>query len=251
VDNATKRQLKKQDQFLSLTDHSIEWASKNRQAAAGIAALIVVIILGAVGGYTWYEHRSAAAATAFGAAMNTYQTPIATPGQAVPPGVKTFSSASERAKEANAAFTSVAHQYGMLRSGKMAEYFAGVTYMEEGQNSSAEETLKKVAGSWDENLAALGEMSLAGLYQQTGRDAQAADLYNKLSNGKSATVPPGLAQLQLAEMYTSEGKTAEARDIYAKLKDKDKDAKGNPGPAASIAEEKLNPKAQAPALGPQ
>ena len=251
MDNATKRQLKKQDQFLSLTDHSIEWASKNRQAAAGIAALIVVIILGAVGGYTWYEHRSAAAATAFGAAMNTYQTPIATPGQAVPPGVKTFSSASERAKEANAAFTSVAHQYGMLRSGKMAEYFAGVTYMEEGQNSSAEETLKKVAGSWDENLAALGEMSLAGLYQQTGRDAQAADLYNKLSNGKSATVPPGLAQLQLAEMYTSEGKTAEARDIYAKLKDKDKDAKGNPGPAASIAEEKLNPKAQAPALGPQ
>ena len=251
MDNATKRQLKKQDQFLSLTDHSIEWASKNRQAAAGIAALIVVIILGAVGGYTWYEHRSAAAATAFGAAMNTYQTPIATPGQAVPPGVKTFSSASERAKEANAAFTSVAHQYGMLRSGKMAEYFAGVTYMEEGQNSSAEETLKKVAGSWDENLAALGEMSLAGLYQQTGRDAQAADLYNKLSNGKSATVPPGLAQLQLAEMYTSEGKTAEARDIYAKLKDKDKDAKGNPGPAASIAEEKLNPKAHAPALGPQ
>ena len=251
MDNATKRQLKKQDQFISLTDHSIDWASKNRQAAAGIAVLIVVIILGAVGGFTWYEHRSAAAATAFGAAMNTYQTPIATPGQAVPPGVKTFATASERSKEANAAFTSVAHQYGMLRPGKMAEYFAGVTYMEEGQNSSAEDTLKKVAGGWDENLAALGELSLAGLYQQTGRNAQAVDIYNKLSNGKAATVPPSLAQLQLAELYTSEGKTAEARDIYAKLKDKDKDAKGNPGPAASIAEEKLNPKAQAPALGPQ
>jgi predicted negative regulator of RcsB-dependent stress response len=244
VDNATKRQLKKQDQFISLTDHSIEWASKNRQAAAGIAGLIVVIILGAVGGYTWYEHRSAAAATAFGAAMNTYQTPVATPGQALPPGMKSFATVKERAAAANAEFNSVAHQYGLLHSGKLALYFAGLTYMEEGQNGSAEETLKTVAGSWDQNIAALAELSLANLYQQTGRNDQAADIYNKLSDGKSATVPPTLAQLQLAEMYSSEGKTAEARQIYAKLKDKDKDAKGNPGPAASIAEEKLNPKAQ-------
>ena len=35
--------------------------------------------------------------------------------------------------------------------------------------------------------------------------------------------------------------------MYAKLKDGDKDSKGNPGPAGSIAAEKLNPK---PAGGP-
>jgi hypothetical protein len=49
-------------------------------------------------------------------------------------------------------------------------------------------------------------------------------------------------------MYTSEGKIAEARLIYAQLKDSDKDKKGNPGPAGTIAEEKLNPKAQTAAL---
>jgi len=246
VDNATKHDLKKQDQFVSLTEHGLDWAGKNRQKTAMAAGLVLLVILAAVGGYSWFEHRSNTAATEFGAAMEIYQTPLVTPGQQLPPGMKAYSNANERASAANAAFNAVAHQYGMTRSGKLALYFAGLTYMEEGQNGSAEESLKKVAGSWDHDLAALGELSLAQLYQQTGRDAQAADIYNKLSNGNATTVPSGTAQLQLAEMYSSEGKTAQAREIYAKLKDKDKDAKGNPGPAATVATEKLNPKAQGP-----
>ena len=249
MDNATKRDLKKQDQFISLTEHGIDWAKHNRQATAVAAALVLLVILGIVGGYSWYEHRSNAAATAFGAAMETYQTPLATPGQPLPPGMKSYATANERAAAANAEFSSVAHQYGLTSSGKLALYFAGLTSMEEGQNGSAEDILKKVAGSWNHDLAALGKLSLAQLYQQTGRDAQAVDIYNELSKGNAATVPPGLAQLQLAEMYSSEGKTEKARDIYAKLKDNDKDPKGNPGPAATVAEEKLNPKPQGP--GPQ
>jgi len=246
VDNATKRDLKKQDQFVSLTEHGLDWAGKNRQKTAVAAGLVVLLILAAVGGYTWFEHRSNIAATEFGAAMEVYQTPLVTPGQQLPPGMKAYNSASQRAAAANAAFTAVAHQYGLTRSGKLALYFAGLTYMEEGQNGSAESALTKVAGSWDRDLAALGELSLAQLYQQTGRDDKAAEIYTKLSNGNAATVPPGLAQLQMADMYTSEGKTAQAKEIYAKLEDKDKDAKGNPGPAAAIAKDKLNPKPQGP-----
>jgi predicted negative regulator of RcsB-dependent stress response len=246
VDNATKHNLKKPDQFVSMTEGGIDWASHNRQKAITAAVVVVALILVIVGGYSWFEHRSNAAATAFGEAMETYNTPLVTPGQQVPPGMKTYTSASDRASAANKQFASVAQQYGMTRPGKLAQYFSGLTYMEEGQNGSAEDTLKKVAGSWDKDLSALGKMSLAQLYQQTGRDSQAADIYKELSNGKAITVPSGLAQLQLADMYTTEGKTADARAIYAKLKDSDKDKKGNPGPAGSIAEQKLNPKAQGP-----
>jgi tetratricopeptide (TPR) repeat protein len=117
--------------------------------------------------------------------------------------------------------------------------------MEQGQNGPAEDALKKTAGSWDGGVAALGKMALAGLYQQTGRDQQAIDLYNELSKGKAATVPPGLAQIQLAELYQSQGKTEQARKIYADLKENDKDAKGKPGAAAQVATDKLNPKADA------
>ena len=248
MDNATKRQLKKQDQFVSMTEHSITWAQNNRNQAITYGVAVVVVILALIGGYTLYEHRSAAAETAFGEAMTTYQTPIADPAQPLPPGMKSFADAKSRAAAANPQFVQVAKQYGLTKDGRLAEYFAGVTYMEEGQNGAAEDALKQSAASWDSGVAAVGKMALAGLYRQTGRDAEAIDLYNELAKGKSATVPAGLAQIQLAELYQSEGKTEEARKIYSALKDNDKDSKGKPGAAALVATEKLNPKA---AAGPE
>ena len=246
MNNATKQQLKKPDQFVSLTEHGIAWAGKNRQTAALAAALVLLAILGSVGGYVEFEHRSSAAATAFGAAMQVYQTPLAASGQPLPPGMKSYATATERAAAANAQFSAIAHQYGLTSSGRMALYFAGLTFTEEGQNGSAEATLKKVAGSWDRDLAASAKLALAQLYQQTGRDALAVDVYNQLANGHATTVPPYLAQLQLAEMYTTEGKNDMAKAIYAKIKDQDKDAKGDPGPAATVAKEKLDPKPTGP-----
>jgi len=244
VDNATKRGLKQPDQFHNITEHGIDWAKQHRQNTIIAGVVLVLVVLGAVGGYSLFESRTTAASTAFGAAMQTYQTPLVTPGQPLPPGMKAYNSASERAKAANDAFSAVASKYGMTQPGKLALYFTGLTYMEEGQNASAEDTLKKVAGGWNSDVAALGKLALAQLYQQTGRDAQAADIYNQLSSGKgTTTVPTTLAQLQLAEMYSSEGKADKAKEIYAKLKDQDKDAKGKAGPAGSIAADKLNPKA--------
>ncbi len=251
VDNATKRSLKKPDQFVALTETGVHWAGEHRQKTILGALTLVVVVIAIVGGYSLFEHRSAAAATAFGDAMQVYQTPIASPTQPVGPGVKTYPSAKDRAAAANAQFTQVASQYGLTKSGKLANYFAGLTYMDEGQNGPAEEALKKTASSWDSGLAALGKSSLAELYQQTNRDAQAIDLYNELAKGNATTFPPTLAKLQLAELYQSQGKTEDARRIYAQLKDSDKDAKGKPGPASLIASEKLNPKAATPGIQAQ
>ena len=246
MDNQTKRQLKKQDQFVSITEHGIHWASQNRRTAATSAGILLAVILAIVGGYSWYSHRSAAATNAFGAAMQIYTTPVATPDQQVPPGTKTFSSESERARAANPAFVAIASRYGLTPAGRMAEYFAGLTYMDEDQTASAEAALKTTAGSWNSNLSALGKQALAHLYQQTGRDPQAIDLYNQLAKQNADTVPTGLARIELAELYQSEGKNDEAKKIYAELKDKDKDAEGKPGSAAELATEKLNPQPAAP-----
>ena len=236
VDNATKRQLKKQDQFLTLTNESIGWASAHRQKAIVWGAIAVAAILAIVGGYTLFESRAAAAEAAFGEAMQTYQTPLVNAAQPVPPGMKSFPDATTRAVAATAQFQQVANRYGL------AEYFVGLTAMEANKPGPAEEALKKVAGSWgDADLAASAKLALAGLYQQTGRDAQAVDLYNQLAKGHSDTVSPFLAQIQLAELYQSEGKTEQARKIYAEVKDKDKDPKGKAGAAGQIAADKLNP----------
>ncbi|MFC6646754.1 tetratricopeptide repeat protein [Granulicella cerasi] len=211
----------------------------NRKAL--VATLIAVVVLVAVIaiGFTVFQKRTEAAQTAFGNAMSIYQTPIAQPGQQVPPGVKTYSDQKARAAEASSAFQAVADQYGMTKPGKLARYFQGVSLIEQGQNASAETTLKQASGSWNGDVAALAKLALAQLDQQTGRDADAIALYNELSTSKAATVPGGLAQIQLAELYESQGKPAEAKKIYAQLKDSDKDAKGNPGPAGQVAASRL------------
>lgn len=251
MDNVTKRQLKKPDQFIGFTERGISWADQNRRTAIVGGVIAVAIILIAVAGYSFYSSRSAAAETAFGAAMQIYQTPVASAEQPAPPGMKTFPDTKARARAANKQFVQVANQYGMTKPGKLALYFAGLTYMEAGENGPAEHALQKTASSWDHPLAALGKLALAQLDQQTGHDAQAVNLYAQLTKENATTVPYGLAQLQLAEMYQAQGQTQKARDIYARLKDKDKDSKGQPGAAGDIAAQKLNPQpaAGAPGLG--
>jgi tetratricopeptide (TPR) repeat protein len=240
VDQQTRHALK-EDKFVSTTSHGLEWASENRRSVITTVSILVAVILVAVLGGVLYNSRSEAATVAFGLAMQAYQTPLAQSGQPVPPGVKTYASIAERAKAANGLFLAVADKYGMTPDGKNARYFAGLTYMESGQNQQAEDTLKDVASGWNSNLSALGKFALAQLYRNTGRDPQAIDLYKQLAAKSSTAIPSGLAQLQLADLYTSEGKTKEAKDIYATLKDKD--AKG---PAGMIAAEKLNPQPAMP-----
>ncbi len=94
--------------------------------------------------------------------------------------------------------------------------------------------LKAAAGSWNRNTANLAKLALAGLYSQTGRDSQAADIYNALVAKPSETVSAAVAQLNLADLYASEGKQDQARALWAKVKDQDKE-----GVAGAIASEKL------------
>ena len=251
MDNATKRQLKQPDQFVALTEAGVHWTEEHRQKAiiAGVAAVVAIIAI--VAGYTIYQNRSAAAATAFGQAMEIYQAPLASAAAEAAPGTKTYPDAKSRAAAANAQFQQVANKYSFTSSGKLAEYFVGATYLDQGQTGPAEDALKKVSTSWNGDVAALAKAALAALYQQSGQDAKAIDLYNQLIKGHAATVPPALAQLQLAELYQAEGKTDQARQIYSDIKDKNKDAKGKPGAAAEIATQKLNPKPQGPAAPPE
>jgi len=244
VDQQTKQALK-HDQFIDTTQHGLEWASENRHVVIVASSILVALLVLVIGGFVVYNNRSNAASVAFGSAMQEYQTPLAAPGQPVPPGVKTFPSVAERAKAANQLFMAAADKYSMMPDGKTARYFGGLTYIEAGDNAAAESTLKQVASGWNSELASLAKLSLANLYRQTSRDSQAIALFNELTAKPTTSVPAGLAQLQLAEMYEAQGKPEEAKKIYAKLKDKD-----DKGTVGMIAAQKLNP-AAAPAVPQQ
>jgi len=231
VDTQTRHALKG-DKFAQATKTSVTWVSGHRSGVvqATIAVAVVVIVL--VGGWIFWDMRSSAASTELGAAMDTYSSPLATPG--APPENGIYSTAAERAKAANQQFQAVADKYSLLPEGTKARYFAGVTDAELGRTGPAETELKAAADSWDRNLANLAKLALAGLYHQTNRDAQAIELYNAIVAKPSVTVSAAVAQLDLADLYAASGKRDMARNLWAKVKDTDKD-----GAAGSIAAQKL------------
>lgn len=232
MDTQTRHALK-QDHFVEATASSLDWLETNRTAAITALVAIVVVVALLVTGAVIYNSREQHAQDLFGQAMDIYNAPILPPGQPALPGTTTYPTAAARAKAANPLFTQVADHYGWLKAGDNAEYFAGLTYLDMGQTSTAESELQKAADSHDSGLAALAKMALAGLYRQTGRDDQAVDIYRGLINKPTLTVPASAAKLQLAGLYEAKN-PAEAKQIYAELKDQDKTTA-----AGQIAAQKL------------
>ena len=216
MDTQTRHALK-QDRLVEATRTSFDWFQENRSRVitAGIAAIICLVIV--VAGLMLYGKRSAAAELAFGEAMDTYNTPLAQPGQPAAPGERTFATAAQRAKLANQQFVQIANQYGLFEAGKTARYFAGLTEIDLGQTGAAETSLKTVADDHDAALASLAKLALANLYQQTNRSGQAVGLLQQLIAKPTSTVPADAARLQLAALYEKTN-PAEANRIYAQLK---------------------------------
>ena len=234
MDTQTRHALKK-DKFATATASSVSWLGEHRSGVMRWVISAAVVLVVGIGIIVFWTMRSSAAESALGAALDVYSSPLALPG--APPEPNVYANASDRAKEANRQFAAVAKDFGWLPVGSKAHYFAGVTDQELGQTGSAETELKAAASAWDQNTSNLAKLALAGLYHQTGRDAQAIELYNGLISKPSVTVPATAAQLNLADLYASTGKQNDARAIWAKVKDADKD-----GMAGSVAAQKLTGK---------
>ncbi len=225
----------KKDKFAQATASSVSWVSGHRSGVLRWAIVALVVVAAVVGGLIFWTLRSAAADGGLGAALDTYDAALATPG--APAEAGTYSTAADRSRAANQQFVAAAQQYGWLPQGSKAHYFAGITYQELGQNGPAETELKAAAGAWDHNLSNLAKVALVNLYHQTARDPQAIALCNELIAKPSETVSANVAKLDLANLYAAAGKQKEARDLWAAVKDADKD-----GAAGSIAAQKLGPK---------
>jgi tetratricopeptide (TPR) repeat protein len=234
VDTKTRHSLK-QDRFAKATASSMSWLSGHRAGVMRWAIFTVVILVAGAGAMVYWSWSSSKAEDALGAALDAYNMPLAQPGAPASSGV--YTTAVDRAKAANQQFIAVARQYGWMSAGSKAHYFAGVTYEELGNNTSAETELKTAAGSWNRNLANLAKLALAGLYHQMNRNAEAINLYTALAAKPSETVPTAVAQLDLADLYAEQGKVEPARKLWAAVKDADKD-----GMAGAIAAQKLGVK---------
>jgi tetratricopeptide (TPR) repeat protein len=230
----TRHQLK-QDRFSKVTfeaaGNAAHWSVEHQSKL--IAAVIVVIVIGAIafGGWYYLNSQDEKASAEFSTAVRTWETRLRPAGVPPQPGTDSFASAQERATAARKQFQAIVDKYPRTHTADMARYFVGLASAQLGDNAAAERSLQEAARSSNADLAALGKFALASVYRAENKDAQAIDLYKQLMDKPTLVVSKATAQLELASFYESRQKPDEAKKIYAQVQ------KENPATdAASLAQ---------------
>jgi TolA-binding protein len=230
----TRHQLK-QDRFSKVTieaaENAAHWSAEHQSKI--IAAVIAVVVIGAIGFGGWYyvnsqdERASAELATA----VRTLDTPVRPAGMPAQPGYDSFGSSEERATAARKQFQAIGDNYPRTHTADVARYFVGLASAQLNDDAAAERGLQQAANSSNADLAALGKFALASVYRAENKDAQTVGLYKQLIDKPTLAVSKATAQLELAEFYESRQKPDEAKKIYDQVE------KENPASeAASLAQ---------------
>jgi predicted negative regulator of RcsB-dependent stress response len=234
----TRRQLK-EDRFSKVTmeaaGNAAHWTVEHQSKV--IAALIAVVVIGAIafGGWYYVNSQDEKASGELSTAVRTFEAPVRPAGMPAQPDYESFASGQERATAARKQFQAIVDKYPHTHTGEMARYFVGLASLQLNDNAAAESNLRAAAGSSNADLASLGKFALASVCRAENKDGQALDLYNQLINKPTMVVSKVTVQLELAGLYASQKKLDEAKKLY------DTVAKDNPSTeAASLAQRRAS-----------
>ena len=117
----------------------------------------------------------------------------------------------------NPGFLDIFKEYGSTKTGKLAAYYAGISYMKQGNYNEAIDYLKKYTTN-DQVLASMALGAMGDCYMELGDNQNAASHYGKaaLKNPNSFTTPMFLVKEGLT--YEIMGNYAKALETYKKLK---------------------------------
>ncbi|SMO39340.1 Tetratricopeptide repeat-containing protein [Saccharicrinis carchari] len=200
-DYATESSMENVEQALSKTEQFIE----DNQKLLTIVMFAVIVV---IGGY-W-------------AAKKLYFAPRAQQAQ-----VDMFPAQNYFEKDSfnlalngdgmNMGFLDIADEYGMTKPGKLAKYYAGVSFLNLGQYEDAIEYLNSFSSS-DELLDATAKGALGDAYLENG-DVDAAISNYKSASGIDNSIIAPTYLLKLGLLYEEQNKYSDALKAYQKIKD--------------------------------
>ena len=117
----------------------------------------------------------------------------------------------------NLGFLDIISSYGSTKTGKLANYYAGICYMKQGNYNDAIEYLKKYTNN-DQILSAMALGAIGDCYMELGNNAEAANYYGKAArkNPNDFTSPMFLTKEGLT--YEIMGNYGKALEAYKMLK---------------------------------
>ncbi len=209
----SRKELKK-DEVRETFAHGAEAVLSHQQLTTYLVIAAVVIALGVFGWRTYSQHQTVKASAAFDTGMKIFQTPVGAPAT---PGETTYTDEKKKFTDAQQKFADVATKYPRTRPGELARYYSALSLEKLARNEDARKDLQGLAGSRDEEVAAMAQFELAGLDDRTGQEDAAVKLYQQLMAKPTVLVPKPIVMLALAEHYSVKN-PSEAAKLYGQIK---------------------------------
>ena len=212
----SRSELKKDEIRDTFTHGAEALFSHQRQAwlYGGVALLVVVAVLS----WRFYTQRQTVKASAeLADAMRIYQARIRAVNEPAGPGELTYVDEKNKYSDAARKFAAVVGRYSRTQPGQIARYYEALSLAGAEKYDDAEKDLQTLASGRDEGFAALARFQLAQIYDKTGKDAQAVQLYQQLIDKPTVFVPKVVALLALADHY-AKADPAQAAKLYRQVK---------------------------------
>lgn len=117
----------------------------------------------------------------------------------------------------NLGFLEIIDEYGSTPAGELSHYYAGICYLNMGENQKAIDHLNKFSTD-EEVVSAMATGATGDAYLQMGNKEKAIAQYKKAAQIKNTTSAPYFL-MKLGLVYEELGQYAQATEAYQKIKD--------------------------------
>jgi len=204
----TRKQLKKDDEFVSAAEVIFRWISDNaKPLAVGIAAVCVLALLG------WAVSRWMGARTD-DASLLLYHATMTFEGEAAPGSI----APAGDIEAAKVEFQQVIDSYGRSEQADMARLYLARIALSRGEMEEARTALVELAQKHgDDVLGRLANLDLINLRIASGQGTEVAAELEAMVTGRSTGLPRDAALYRLGELFVEEGEPEKARSYLEML----------------------------------
>ncbi len=213
MDRAHRQELK-HDKFIEQVGHSVEYAAEHRSQFVMYGAIALGVILVAAGVYWYMQNQAGVRQEALRVAIRTQEAQVGQPSTDFMIGFPTQEAKDAAVKKA---WEDVAGKYSGSSEGLIATYYLGINAADKGNVQEAEKHLKVVADAGKDTYSSQAKLSLARLYEATGKRAEAEKILRGLINDPTILVSKEEATIMLARVLMTSN-PAEARKLLEPLR---------------------------------
>lgn len=216
----TRKQLKKDDEFVSTMDNLIrKFSAYWKQAAIGLGTFLLLVFLWWV--FTqWSSSRQDKASALLHSATEAF---------------RQAQTQSGNKAEIRSDFESVISTYSRTDQADMARLYIARVDLDEGKPDTARSTLVKIKQKHKGDLIGrIAALDLLHLQIASGQGAEVAKELEKMVVGRDKTLPRDTALFELGQVFIEEQKPEQAQKYFQKIVDDFPDS-----PYASKAKQKL------------